>query len=257
MGRWVMEEACHQIHEWQYHHGIDLKISVNLSGKQFQEAAFVSEVARVLRETPLAPDHLTLEITESMLILDTKTTIERLDDLRALGVLVAIDDFGTGYSSLNYLRQFPIGTVKIDKSFTDGIAQGPEESALARAVLKLSHTLGMETIAEGVGSSDQVAVLKDLGCTTGQGSLFGSAMPAKQFERMLIEQSPNESFGFERPVEELLAPLSTPPASLEVVYEEIGSPGRAAVASFTARVADHGMPVAYEAADLSEDVLPF
>jgi diguanylate cyclase (GGDEF)-like protein len=257
VGRWVMEEACHQIHEWQYQHGIDLKISVNLSGKQFQEAAFVSEVARVLRETPLAPDHLTLEITESMLILDTKTTIERLNELRALGVLVAIDDFGTGYSSLNYLRQFPIGTVKIDKSFTDGIAQGPEESALARAVLKLSHTLGMETIAEGVGSADQVAVLKDLGCTTGQGSLFGSAMPAKEFERMLIERSPNESFGFERPVEELLAPLSAPPASLEVVYEEIGSPGRAAVASFPVRVADSGMPVAYQAADLSEDVLPF
>jgi diguanylate cyclase (GGDEF)-like protein len=258
MGRWVMEEACHQIHEWQYHYGRDLKISVNLSGKQFQETAFVSEVARVLRETPLAADHLTLEITESVLILDTKATIERLDDLRALGVQVAIDDFGTGYSSLNYLRQFPIGTVKIDKSFTDGIAQGPEQSALARAVLKLSHTLGMETVAEGVGSTDQVAVLKELGCTTGQGSFFGSAMPPKEFERLLIEQSPEEAFGFERPGRELLAPLSLSPASLDVVYEELGSPDRAGVAFSSARAADNGMALRYEeAAELSEDVLPF
>ena len=223
IGRWVMKEACHQIHEWQYHYGIDLKISVNLSGKQFQEVRFVSEVARVLRETPLAPDDLTLEITESMLLLNTATTIERLEELRALGVHVAIDDFGTGYSSLNYLRQFPIGTVKIDKSFTDGIAQGAEESALARAVLKLSHTLGMDTVAEGVGSADQVAVLKDLGCTTGQGSLFGYAMPSREFEQMLRDQSPKESFGFERPADEFLAPVITPPASLEVVYEEAGS----------------------------------
>ena len=248
IGRWVMKEACHQIHEWQYHYGLDLKMSVNLSGKQFQEVAFVSEVERVLRETPLAANYLTLEITESMLLLNTAATIERLEELRELGVHVAIDDFGTGYSSLNYLRQFPIETVKIDQSFTDGIALGAEESALARAVLKLSHTLGMDTVAEGVGSTDQVAVLKDLGCTTGQGSLFGTAMPAHEFEQMLRDQSPKESFGFERPEEASLAPVRTPvspaPASLEVVYEELSSPGRATVTPVPARVTDERVPVA-------------
>jgi diguanylate cyclase (GGDEF)-like protein len=261
IGRWVMKEACHQIHEWQYHYGLDLKISVNLSGKQFQEGAFVSEVARVLRETPLAASYLTLEITESMLLLNTAATIERLEELRALGVHVAIDDFGTGYSSLNYLRQFPIGTVKIDKSFTDGIAQGVEESALARAVLKLSHTLGMDTVAEGVGSTDQVAVLKDLGCTTGQGSLFGRAMSPKEFEQMLRDQSPKESFGFERSEEAFLAPVSTlvstAPASLEVIYEELGSPGRATVTPLPARVPDERMPVAGEAGGVAGDALSF
>jgi EAL domain-containing protein (putative c-di-GMP-specific phosphodiesterase class I) len=240
-----------------------VRLSVNLSGKQFQEVAFVSEVERVLRETPLAAKNLTLEITESMLLLNTAATIERLEELRALGVHVAIDDFGTGYSSLNYLRQFPIGTVKIDKSFTDGIAQGAEESALARAVLKLSHTLGMDTVAEGVGSDDQVVVLKELGCTTGQGSLFGSAMPSKDFEQMLRDQSPKESFGFERPVKGYLAPAGAPPpppvsaapVSLEVVYEELGSAGRATVTPLPVSAAGKRMPVAGDAG-LSEDALP-
>jgi EAL domain-containing protein (putative c-di-GMP-specific phosphodiesterase class I) len=120
---------------------------------------------------------------------DTKTTVARLAQLRDSGVHLAIDDFGTGYSSLGYLREFPVGVVKIDKSFTDGVAQGPEDSALARAIIKLAETLGMATIAEGIESEDQVKSLVALGCTTGQGDFFCPAVPPAKLEQMLAAQS--------------------------------------------------------------------
>jgi len=189
IGRWVLEEACLQTNHWQMTFDADFKISVNLSGRQLQEANIVEVVNRATANAPIAGSSLTLEITESILMRDTKVTVGKLTELRKAGVHLAIDDFGTGYSSLGYLREFPVGVVKIDKSFTDGVAQGPEDSALARAIIKLAETLGMQTIAEGIETDEQVKQLIALGCTTGQGQFFSPALPAVEFEGLLAAQA--------------------------------------------------------------------
>ena len=189
IGRWVLEEACLQTNYWQMTYDPDFKISVNLSGRQLQEADIVDVVKRATANGPIAGSSLTLEITESILMRDTKATVGKLSKLREAGVHLAIDDFGTGYSSLGYLREFPVGVVKIDKSFTDGVAQGPEDSALARAIIKLAETLGMQTIAEGIEADEQVKQLISLGCSTGQGDFFSPAIPAAEFEALLSAQA--------------------------------------------------------------------
>jgi diguanylate cyclase (GGDEF)-like protein len=188
IGRWVLEEACKQAQWWQMNYDPEFSVSVNISARQLQEPNFVTEVHRALTGAPVDPKAVTLEITESVLSRDTELVKAKLAALRSLGIHIAIDDFGTGYSSLGYLRQFPIETIKIDKTFTDGVAQGPEDSALARAILKLADTLGMSTIAEGIESDDQAKHLKLLGCPWGQGDHFGPAMTPDELERMMAVQ---------------------------------------------------------------------
>ena len=124
-----------------------------------------------------------------MHVFETKQTVEKLNGLRALGVRLAIDDFGgTGYSSLAYLRQFPIETIKIDRSFVQSVANGPEDAALARAVIKLADTLGMSTVAEGVETQAQADQLASFGCQVGQGFLYSGSMTPAQLENLLTEQ---------------------------------------------------------------------
>lgn len=183
LGHWVLEHACRQGARWrdgdgQAHPG--LRVSVNVSARQFRQDDWADEVAQVLAASGLPPGHLVLEITESMLMEDIETTRVRLTELRALGVRVAIDDFGTGYSSLGYLRQLPVDILKVDKSFIDGVASGPHESALARAVIKLAETLRLEAVAEGVNSQRQFAQLRRLRCRFGQGYFFSPPVPADQ-----------------------------------------------------------------------------
>ena len=189
IGRWVLEEACRQAQWWQMNYDPEFSVSINISARQLQEPSFVTDVHRALTSAPVDPKTVTLEITESVLSTDKDLVKAKLSGLRTLGVHIAIDDFGTGYSSLGYLRQFPIETIKIDKTFTDGVAQGPEDSALARAILKLADTLGMSTVAEGIESDDQAKHLKLLGCPWGQGDHFGPAMKADELERMFVVQS--------------------------------------------------------------------
>ncbi len=189
IGRFVLEETCRQLRWWQMQYDADFSVSVNLSGRQLQEAGIVDLVAEVLRSGPIAGSSLTLELTESVLMKDTKQTVEKLNGLRALGVRLAIDDFGTGYSSLAYLRQFPIETIKIDRSFVQGVADGPEDSALARAVIKLADTLGMTTVAEGVETQAQADQLASFGCQVGQGFLYSHPMTPAQLEGLLTAQN--------------------------------------------------------------------
>jgi diguanylate cyclase (GGDEF)-like protein/PAS domain S-box-containing protein len=180
VGQWVLSAAAQQAAEWQPGpDGAPLRMSVNVSARQFQQGGWTDEVARALEESGLSPDRLVLEITESVLMDDTRTTVRRLGELRDLGVRIAIDDFGTGYSSLGYLRQFPVDILKIDKSFIDGVASGPHESALARAVIKLASTLKLEAVAEGITSRKQYLVLRRLRCQFGQGFLFSRPEPAE------------------------------------------------------------------------------
>jgi EAL domain-containing protein (putative c-di-GMP-specific phosphodiesterase class I) len=184
IGRWVLREACRQARDWQIRLGRPvLRMSVNLSSRQFREHDIVATVRAVLEETELPPSTLMLEITESGLMTRTQATIARLDALRALGVHLAIDDFGTGYSSLSYLERFPIDVLKIDRTFVSSM--GRAESPIARAIVDLGRTLGLEVIAEGIEMSEQARWLADLGCRFGQGYLFARPMSAAAIESLL------------------------------------------------------------------------
>ena len=187
LGRHVLAEACTQAASWKDTHALGerLRVSVNVSAKQLAQPGWVDEVSQVLAESGLAPRQLVLEITESVLMDDHDTTAVRLEELRRLGVRIAIDDFGTGYSSLGYLRRLPVDILKIDKSFIDGVAEGPHESALARAVVKLASTLRLEAVAEGISTRKQLLQLRRLRCPYGQGFFFSRPQPADAIPDLL------------------------------------------------------------------------
>jgi diguanylate cyclase len=189
IGRWVLEEACREARRWQLDYPSDppLTLSVNLSPRQLQQAGLAAEVSRALRDSGLPPASLVLELTESVLMLDTEATIGRLQELKALGIRLAIDDFGTGYSSLGYLQQFPIDVLKIDKLFVDGIATGADSAALVRAIIELGRTLALQTVSEGVEDREQVARLQELGCDLGQGYFFAKPLASGAVEALLAD----------------------------------------------------------------------
>jgi diguanylate cyclase (GGDEF)-like protein/PAS domain S-box-containing protein len=189
IGHWVLQEACRQARSWQdrFPTAPPLSIHVNLSGRQLQQTGLIAEVAQALEAAVLAPEQLTLEITETVLMADVNTVSQRLRDLKQLGVQLAIDDFGTGYSSLSYLRRFPIDMLKIDKAFVDGIGKGREDVALAHAIVNLSHTLQLHTIAEGIELPEQAAHLAALGCQDGQGYHFARPLDAEAMTGLLDE----------------------------------------------------------------------
>ncbi|HET9613205.1 MAG TPA: bifunctional diguanylate cyclase/phosphodiesterase, partial [Candidatus Limnocylindrales bacterium] len=189
IGRWILREACRQARDWQIRlDRPDLRMSVNLSARQFLEHDIVATVRAVLEETRLPPTSLMLEITESGLMRRTQATIARLAALRALGVHLAIDDFGTGYSSLSYLERFPIDILKIDRTFVSAV--GAAASPIARAVIDLGRTLELEVIAEGIEHADQARWLAELGCRYGQGFLFARPIGAAAIEALLAEPAP-------------------------------------------------------------------
>ena len=188
IGRWILREACRQARDWQIRlERTELRMSVNLSARQFLEHDIVGTVRAVLDETELPPQNLMLEITESGLMRRTQATIARLAALRELGIHLAIDDFGTGYSSLSYLERFPIDVLKIDRTFVSTIGSGA--SPIARAVIDLGRTLDLEVIAEGIEHAEQARWLADLGCRLGQGYLFARPVGALAMEALLAEGS--------------------------------------------------------------------
>ncbi len=180
VGDWVLTEACRQMQAWRDAGLAVPKISVNLSARQFV-SGLASRVAAVLAGSGLPADCLELELTESILMRDVKAAMLLLDDLKCLGLFIAVDDFGTGYSSLNYLKQFPIDVLKIDRSFVDGLPDGKQDAQIARAIIAMSHSLNLLVIAEGVETREQLDFLREHGCDEIQGYLFGRPMPAAQF----------------------------------------------------------------------------
>jgi diguanylate cyclase (GGDEF)-like protein/PAS domain S-box-containing protein len=187
IGDWVLLQACLQARRWQdqFPDAPPLSMHVNLSGRQLEEPRLIGEVVKALETARLSPRLLTLEITESVLVTDIEAMSNRLRELKGLGVLLAIDDFGTGYSSLSYLRRFPIDMLKIDKAFVDGIGRGREDAALANAIVKLSHTLQLHTVAEGIEEPEQATHLVALGCQDGQGYHFARPLAAPAMTELL------------------------------------------------------------------------
>ena len=186
LGLWVLREACRQAKAWQRKYPMSQvwTMSVNVSVKQLQHPAFAGEVARVLKQSRLDPHRLILEITESVMMHDVEPTMERLRELKALGVRLAIDDFGTGYSSLSYLRQFPFDLLKIDKSFIDDVGRVAGRRELTSAIIELGKTLDLELVAEGIERTDQLARLQALECELGQGFYFHEPMDSGAIERL-------------------------------------------------------------------------
>jgi EAL domain-containing protein (putative c-di-GMP-specific phosphodiesterase class I) len=184
LGRFVLRSACQQARIWRGIGYPDLGVSVNISAKQLASPHLPAEVTSALDEASLEPSALTLEITESML-LDSEAIIGRLEARKRLGVRIAIDDFGTGYSSLNYLRRFPVDTLKIAKAFVDELGSSPEQERLALAILRLGAMLGLDTVAEGVEELEQRDLLRRLRCKYGQGFFFARPAPAHELDAVL------------------------------------------------------------------------
>jgi EAL domain-containing protein (putative c-di-GMP-specific phosphodiesterase class I) len=159
-----------------------LRMSVNISGRHFQDENFIRDVSTALTATGFDPTCLVLEITEGVLIKDAESVIDRMLELKALGVRFAIDDFGTGYSSLSYIKRFPIDILKIDKSFVDGVV---EDRALAEVIVQLGRTLNLQTVAEGIEQARQIESLRSFGCQFGQGFYLSRPLPTDKVDDYL------------------------------------------------------------------------
>ncbi|WP_373568415.1 EAL domain-containing protein [Pseudomonas sp. LJDD11] len=182
VGDWVLAEACRQLKTWHQERVRVPKVSVNISARQFGDGQLGERIAATLRDTGLPPACLELELTESILMREVGEAMQTLAGLKNLGLSIAVDDFGTGYSSLNYLKQFPIDVLKIDRSFVDGLPSGEQDAQIARAIIAMAHSLNLSVIAEGVETHEQLDFLREHGCDEVQGYLFGRPMPAGQFE---------------------------------------------------------------------------
>ena len=181
LGDWIIEEACREAASWPR----DINVAVNLSPIQFRNRGLVQSVTRALAASGLAPHRLELEITESVLLQDSETTVSTLHQLRRLGVRIAMDDFGTGYSSLSYLRSFPFDKIKIDQSFVREMSQRTDCLAIVQSVASLGASLGMPTVAEGIETEDQLRQIQAAGCTDAQGYYFGRPKPARELVHTL------------------------------------------------------------------------
>jgi diguanylate cyclase (GGDEF)-like protein len=188
LGEWVLNKACKTVAALDRGSATPLELSVNLSGRQLTHEGLEATVARALVAAGLAPERLTLEITESVLLTDAHATIDRLTALRRMGVKVAIDDFGTGYSSLSYLRRLPIDAVKIDRTFIEHLTSDPRQAALVAAIVGLCRSLDLQIIAEGVESKDQARRLLELGCHLAQGYELGRPKPANALRALLRKE---------------------------------------------------------------------
>ena len=186
LGSWVMDEACRQVQAWRLAYPqTNLSVSINISSRQLQGSGIADALNDALASSGVDPSAVILEITESVLMQQTDAVLERLQSLKKQGIRLAIDDFGTGYSSLGYLQRFPIDILKIAKPFVEEVALGAERAALARAIIGLSDTLKLQTVAEGIEMAEQRAALIELGCSIGQGHHFSRALPAEAMDRML------------------------------------------------------------------------
>jgi diguanylate cyclase (GGDEF)-like protein/PAS domain S-box-containing protein len=185
VGEWVMRTACAQASAWQRQGVRDLRVTVNLSARQFNAPGLADQVMRLLDDHNLRPEMLEFEITESVLMQHTPTTVEPLTRLADMGCRIAIDDFGTGYSSLAYLKRFPIHVLKIDHTFVRDVPEDPDDAAIVTTIVAMAHSLKMEVVAEGVETEKQLAFLRACGCDAMQGNLFSRPLPADALTQLV------------------------------------------------------------------------
>lgn len=185
IGEWVMRTACTQNRVWQERGLKPVSIAVNLSMRQFRQKNFLDTVARILKETGLDPKYLDLELTESVLMDDVESVIDILNKLKAMGIRLTIDDFGTGYSSLEYLKRMPINMLKIAQSFIRNITSDPNDATIATTIIRMGHSLGIEVIAEGVETVEQLNLLRRMQCDKIQGYFASRPVPAGEVEEFL------------------------------------------------------------------------
>jgi len=204
LGRWVLETACRQLAVWATKPAMaDLKLAVNVSARQFQQAEFVDQVISTLRSTGADPHRLTLELTESLLVHNVEDVIEKMSELKREGVNFALDDFGTGYSSLYYLKRLPLDQLKIDRSFVLDVLTKPDDAAIAKTIVALAQTLGLKVIAEGIETAEQRAFLASSGCHYYQGNFFSRPLPLQSFEQFVCFPSPAKASPASVPAENL------------------------------------------------------
>lgn len=188
IGDWVLNEACQQNREWQKQGLLPVVVAVNLSALQFHQKTLQHSIAQALEKAGLEPEYLELEVTESAIMSDAEDVLGTMKQLRDKGLELAIDDFGTGYSSLSYLKRFPVGKLKIDRSFIRDIHEDPDDAAISTAIISLARNLNLKTVAEGIETIPQLDFLRSHGCDQGQGYLFGKPVPAAQFAQLLADQ---------------------------------------------------------------------
>jgi PAS domain S-box-containing protein len=185
IGEWVLRQACAQSKTWQATGFDSLRCAINISGRHFWQNQFLNVLDEVVRTTGVDPRCLELEITESVLMRSGTEAVSILNQLKARGLRIAVDDFGTGYSSLSYLTRFPIDALKIDQSFVRDIVTDPSDAAVIAAIIAMARSLGIDVIAEGVETAEQLTLLQQQGCRLMQGHLFGRPCPADEFEALL------------------------------------------------------------------------
>ena len=195
IGEWVLRESCRQLKEWdeQFPSSQPLIVSVNLSAKQLEKRGLVEQIQGILQETGLAAERLKLEITESVLMSNAEQSIVLIQRLRDLGICISIDDFGTGYSSLSYLHRFPIDTLKVDRSFVNGLGSNSENSEIVQTIILLAHNLGIDVVAEGVETDEQLGHLQQMKCGYGQGYLYSKPVAPAQAAELIQELNTSNS----------------------------------------------------------------
>ena len=196
LGDWVMQEACRQNISWQQQGMASIPIAINLSAVHFQKPSLLADVEHTLYAHALPANCLELELTESSIMQDADVTIATMDRLKEVGVVLALDDFGTGYSSLSQLKGLPLDNLKLDQSFVRGLPDDSDDLAICAAVIAMGRALGLKVIAEGVETTEQLAVLRKLGCDVGQGYLFARPMPAQQFLEFMRRHDDSEVTAF-------------------------------------------------------------
>ncbi len=189
IGEWVLDRVCEDFRDWQRAINPVHRVSVNLSLKQLRQPNFIRRMMSVLKHYQVSPSSLELEITETTLMENPERTIKLLDELYSLGLYLAIDDFGTGYSSLSALQQFPISTLKIDKSFVRDVSTSADDATIVGTIIHMGKSLGMDVVAEGVETEEQLTFLQRMNCTYVQGLLFGDPMSSDNYLELLLSQS--------------------------------------------------------------------
>lgn len=189
IGEWVLERACHEIQDWSTKSKVPFRVSINLSSRQFRNQDLPHLVKKTLENTGFNPHQLSLEITETLMMENIEEALAMLHELKAMGVRLSIDDFGTGYSSLNYLKRFPIDTLKIDRSFVRDVTENPEDAAMVNAIITMAQSLGLEIIGEGIETEDQKFFLRERGCDRGQGYYFSRPLRIEEFNQFAMKQN--------------------------------------------------------------------